>query len=347
MMKGISQRGDSYRIDKTHKGVRITGTYQTLGAAQAALRHLMTRIDRGDSGVQLLHAAQVGEWMISKAYDECMTNHWKGTKAEATVVKNAHQIIDFFGPQRLISEIDTTLVDQLVQECKSKGNSGATINRKLACLSKLLRFSFERGKLDRLPHIPRQRESEGRIRHLTKDEEKALLKAFNDLGHQDAWWATVILIDTGLRTGECWGLTKKNIDFSKGAHGVIHLFGKDTKNHSSRTVPMTQRVAEIIKYRIETQKTQGLEGERLISLDNFKYLYSWNRAKELLGMDEDQDYVPHCLRHTCCTRLIQAGMPLAHVQKWMGHKSIQTTLRYTHLSPDDLYSGVDLLEKLG
>ncbi len=35
MMKGISQRGNTYRIDKTHRGVRITGTYQTLEAAQA------------------------------------------------------------------------------------------------------------------------------------------------------------------------------------------------------------------------------------------------------------------------------------------------------------------------
>ncbi len=41
-------------------------------------------------------------------------------------------------------------------------------------------------------------------------------------------------------------------------------------------------------------------------------------------------------RHTTCSRLVQAGFPLIVVQKWMGHATIQTTMKYAHLAPDSL-----------
>jgi integrase len=71
----------------------------------------------------------------------------------------------------------------------------------------------------------------------------------------------------------------------------------------------------------------------------------WDRLRSHLNLDHDKQFVVHALRHTCASRLIQRGVPLAVVQKWMGHKAIQTTLRYAHLAPDSLRVAMEALEQ--
>ena len=52
----------------------------------------------------------------------------------------------------------------------------------------------------------------------------------------------------------------------------------------------------------------------------------------------------HDLRHTFCSRLVAAGVPLLEVQQLAGHKNYSTTLRYAHLSPDHLKRAVEKVE---
>ena len=42
----------------------------------------------------------------------------------------------------------------------------------------------------------------------------------------------------------------------------------------------------------------------------------------------------HDLRHTFASNLIAAGVPILQVQQWLGHSTIQMTMRYAHLAPD-------------
>jgi hypothetical protein len=51
----------------------------------------------------------------------------------------------------------------------------------------------------------------------------------------------------------------------------------------------------------------------------------------------------HCLRHTFASRLVMAGVDLRTVQQLMGHKTIQMTIRYSHLAPEHQLSAVQLL----
>jgi len=55
-----------------------------------------------------------------------------------------------------------------------------------------------------------------------------------------------------------------------------------------------------------------------------------------MGLLDDEDLVFHCLRHTRATRLVEMGVNLRVIQQFMGHRSIQTTLRYAHVSDDQL-----------
>ena len=63
-----------------------------------------------------------------------------------------------------------------------------------------------------------------------------------------------------------------------------------------------------------------------------------------MGLAEDDGFVPHALRHTWASRLIQRGVSLRVVQEWLGHKTITVTMRYAHLSPKSLLAAVSVLE---
>ncbi len=54
-----------------------------------------------------------------------------------------------------------------------------------------------------------------------------------------------------------------------------------------------------------------------------------------------QDASWHTLRHTTASRLVMAGVPLATVKEILGHRSIQTTLRYAHLAPSHIQAAMD------
>jgi site-specific recombinase XerD len=66
--------------------------------------------------------------------------------------------------------------------------------------------------------------------------------------------------------------------------------------------------------------------------------------REHLGLDRDEQFVIHALRHTFASRLVQRGVELATVSKLLGHRSLLTTMRYAHLAPHNLQAAVEVLD---
>ena len=136
-----------------------------------------------------------------------------------------------------------------------------------------------------------------------------------------------MLLDTGMRKAELEKVTKSDLT----AQGV---YASDRKGNSQTVIPLTARAQRILDtYARNTNDTY--------IMSNYYSRTTWERMQTHLGLD---DVSLHVLRHTCCSRLVQGGMPLVHVKEWMGHKSITTTMRYAHLAPKDLVQGVKLLE---
>ena len=79
-------------------------------------------------------------------------------------------------------------------------------------------------------------------------------------------------------------------------------------------------------------------------IKQFEVNRTWSSIRDQMGLTDDKEFVPHSLRHTCASRLVQRGVPIVVVKEWLGHKTIQMTMRYAHLAPTNLLEAVGALE---
>ena len=223
------------------------------------------------------------------------------------------------------------MVDGLIAALRKRGNSNATINRKMAALSKLLRKAQKMGDIAGLPEIKRQREKAGRIRFLDPEEEARLFAAIQQKSDLYGRFC-VFLIDTGARLGEGIGLRWQDMQAERVTFWL-------TKSGKSRSVPLTERAVAAI--RASDRRKRG----PFAGITQAKFRAAWNEAKQEVGLGADPDVVPHILRHTCASRLVQGGIDIRRVQTWLGHQTLQMTMRYAHLASSDLDICVPILER--
>jgi integrase len=198
-------------------------------------------------------------------------------------------------------------------------------------LSKILTTALDRGYILKKPKIDKLKESQGRVRFLSDKEELSLLMMLQSIEYSDVADFVRCLIDTGCRVSELLRLTREDMNGD-----ILTLWV--TKNNQARSIPMTRRVKSILLRLTENQQMP------FSNVDKSRIRSGWDRAKKMMGLENDRQFVPHCLRHTCASRLVQRGVPLTTVKEWLGHKSIQVTMRYSHLSPQSLIDAVKVLE---
>jgi integrase len=201
----------------------------------------------------------------------------------------------------------------------------------MAALSKLLRKAQKMGDIHNLPEFRRQKERAGRIRFLTVEEETMLFDAIRAQS-EDYYRLSVFLVDTGARLGEAIGLKWGDIGDSRVSFWI-------TKSGRSRSIPLTGRAAEVLKLQA------GRKSGPFSGILQHKYRAVWNEAKAAVGLGLDDDVVPHVLRHTCASRLVQGGIDIRRVQTWLGHQTLTMTMRYAHLATHDLDVCVPILER--
>lgn len=275
---------------------------------------------------------------LQEAFDAAMRSHYAHKKSKNMVRYNYQTLDRLIGGKTSLAAINEDTMNDLVSSLTAEGSAPGTINRKLALLSKLLRLN-ERF-LSRLPKVPLQQEYEGRIRYLSDSEEEALLKAIRHRisTTKDTRWTQmerlfIVLVDTGMRLGEALALKWDAIDHEK---QTVHIWV--SKGDKPRTLPLTQRAYSALRSQI---------GVLFEDLTKDRVEHRWQTLRKELRLEHDEQFVIHCLRHTCCTRLIKSGLNIHKVQLWMGHKDIKTTLRYTHLDTEDLRECRNVLDGSG
>ena len=279
-------------------------------------------------------------WTLKEAIEMTFLQCWQNTADRAGHEMKTKQLLEFFGATTPLTAITTEWVLRFRQWCaKEYNNKHTTINRKVCALSKVLHTALEHDKMARVPKMPLVREDNARMRFMTLEEEKETLECFQTYTSQDHTDAFLVLLDTGFRTGELWTIRRNQVNFIQ---KTIFLKDGETKNRSGRTVFMTERVAKILQWRLEANP----KAEYVFPYKNSWFATGWNKVRKVLGKTGEADWVPHMLRHTCCSRLVQAQVDLFLVQRWMGHKDLSITQRYAHHAPDSIRMAGERLERL-
>lgn len=220
----------------------------------------------------------------------------------------------------------------------------STIARKLSAVRSLFAFVEKKGLLT---HNPSADISSPKLEkyipsYLPVDEMFRLLQRpdiSRPLGKRDRAILEV-LYSCGLRVSELSGLDTGDVDFHQ---RLVKVMGKGNKE---RIVPIGREALKALEdYLDETsgfrKKFYGpaLEGPlfmnarggRLTSRSVGKLVKKYGRAGSLM-----LDISPHALRHTFATHLLDGGADLRAVQELLGHVSLSTTQKYTHVSLDKL-----------
>lgn len=274
----------------------------------------------------------VREYSLKDLFDRHSSILWEPGKHKYNVTFFIGELDELLLGQKF-SAFEQDTLDGLIGKLRDRGNSNATINRKMAALSKLLRKAHKMGDIHNLPEFRRQKERAGRIRFLDHAEEARLFTAIRTRS-EDAWRLSIFLVDTGCRLGEALGLVWNDVQDGRASFWI-------TKSARSRSVPLTRRARQAVG-----KRAPGSKGP-FISLTQAQYRAIWNEAKKEVGLGDDDQVVPHVLRHTCASRLVQGGIDIRRVQMWLGHQTLQMTMRYAHLATNDLDPCVGVLERRG
>jgi integrase len=167
-----------------------------------------------------------------------------------------------------------------------------------------------------------------------------LLIACKEVEWKRLYLLVLMAVTTGARQGELLNLRWKYIDLKK---GIAHL--PDTKNGKPRDLSLTDRViAELVEIR-------GI-GDALVFPSEkkpekpFEFKKHWIKALIASGIEIGEGkykVVFHSLRHTAASYLVMNGISSLEVAGIMGHKSLQTTLRYTHTDNESKKKVIDLV----
>ena len=220
---------------------------------------------------------------------------------------------------------------------QEQGYAAGTINRRLDYVLGIARELAERDQpvdqsVFRIRYIPRPKSLP---KHLSADEsrdlEDLLLKRLNTsdpcLRLENA--CLLVLLHSGLRAGECVDLQFQDLDLS-GKRLVV----RQGKGQRDRLVYLSESAGLAIQIYLSAQGNQRRQNDPVWLQKNGKPISTgWLRkhvAQIGVAVGIETLY-PHRLRHTCATRLLNAGMDITCIQKLLGHEQLSTTMIYARV----------------
>ena len=222
-------------------------------------------------------------------------------------------------------------------EERPRPRSPASVNRDLACLSKILSMAFDNELIDSNPmrRVRLLKENGSRERFITADEEVKLFAKLT--GRRDHIRSVVtVALNTGMRRGEILDLQWEHVNFV-----ARTIFIARSKTGKTRTIPMNDIVFEELKALKQDAGTRDFVfsvSKTGVNIDSIKT--GWRNACAAAGL---VDLRFHDTRHTFATRLRANGVHEWDIRDLLGHTTTRMTSVYTHQTPANLRQAVTTL----
>jgi integrase/recombinase XerC len=227
-------------------------------------------------------------------------------------------------------------------------NGPTTVAKKLAALRGLFAFLKARGRVEANPAaaVSTPRTKRRLPRFVSVDEAARLTDTEWDDTPQGLRDRAIVevLYGSGLRVSEVVGLDLDAIDL---AQGTIRVLGKGDKE---RIVPLGRMALAALRSYLDQRRRLATRGRApdgcALFLGRGGARISVRTVQRMvrrrgLEVATREPVHPHALRHSCATHLLDAGADLRVIQELLGHSSLSTTQRYTHVSIDGLMEVYD------
>lgn len=301
-------------------------------------------------------------------------NNLKTTTKGMYVFNFKRYIVDTFGKRKITEVKYSDVVTFYFYMLKEGGYSGSIVDHVHCLLHPAFQMAVRDGLIMRNPtegamaevkaskyYVVEKREA------LTKEEQKAFMDYLKS-NREYAGWVPIItiLLGTGMRIGECLGLTWDDLNFEERTISVNHALNDRPDEHGStykrietpktkagtRIIPMVDEVFDAFLDEYQFQKCLGFCEEEIDGYSGFVFSttthtvylpgavnHAIHRAtknynkKEKMRADYEEreplilpDFSAHNLRHTFCTRLCENDVNIKVIQTVMGHSDITTTM---------------------
>jgi site-specific recombinase XerD len=138
----------------------------------------------------------------------------------------------------------------------------------------------------------------------------------------------MLVYSSGLRVSEVVALKREHIDLSRKI-----IFVKEGKGRKDRSTLLSEKAARFIEeyysfYNIEKWLFPGQCPNRPLSIRSAQHIFD----KAVRRACITKDISIHGLRHTFATHLLENGTDIRYIQSLLGHASLRTTERYTHVA---------------
>lgn len=248
-----------------------------------------------------------------------------------------------------IDSVDHLFLRDFLNHLYERKLQKTSVARKLACLRTFFRFLVHDGRLKSnpaelisSPRLPKKLPSylgEEETASVVEMPEGSSLRNLRDRATLELLYAS------GLRVRELVGLNDENLDMPQ---QLVRVFGKGKKQ---RIVPFGEYAARALTAYLAERDRLGLaqaedsghipvfvslRGRRLNARDVQRLV-----EKTRTRLPSGRRFTPHTLRHTFATHLLERGADLRAIQELLGHSSLATTEKYTHVSLEHLRAEYD------
>ncbi len=327
---GVFLRNDNWYISFFYKGRRIK---EKVGPSKSLAKKALKKRETEVAEEKFLDVRKIRRVRFSELAKDYLRLHAQGKKSFRSHYQVCLKNLEQFFANSYLHEITSKRIEDYKMEIRKSGASEATANRRLACLKNMFTKAIDWHMADDNPvrKVKLYKENNQRVHYLEDEELSRLLENCSAPLRAVIFFA----INTGMRKGEIQKLKWNEINFNQGYIAIT-----ETKNGEVRYAPMNDTIREVLvsirKHPASPYVFCSKDGEP------YDFRKSFETALRKSGI---LDFRFHDLRHTFASHLAMKGVDLNTIRELLGHKSLDMTLRYSHLSKDHKMRAVSILDK--